>query len=138
MAGETTAVTTNKRKFKTTAPVIGQTWSLAYATGELELNDVKEFGYIPKGATVVGFIYAPTDVDTAGSPTVAQKITVGSTDVATGLTGGQTGTASFVAIRPITVTADTLVSVTTTAAATTAAAGTVNLTALYSNALPLT
>lgn len=138
MAGETTAVTTNKRKFKTTAPVIGQTWSLAYATTELELNDVKEFGYIPTGATLVGFIYAPTDLDTNGSPAVVQKVTVGSTDVATGLTGAQTGAASFVAIRPITVTADTLVTVTTTTAAATAAAGTVHLTALYSNAIPLT
>lgn len=136
MAGETTAVTTNKRKFKTTAPVIGQTWSLAYAATELELADVKQFGYIPAGATVVGFIYAPTDMD-SGTAAV-QKITVGSTDVATGLTGAQTGAASFVAIRPITVTADTLVSVTTTTAAGTAVAGTLHLTALYSNALPLT
>jgi hypothetical protein len=138
MAGETTAVTTNKRKFRTTAPVIGQTWSLAYAAAELELNDVKQFGYVPAGMTVVGFIYAPTDLDTNGSPAVVQKITIGSTDVATGLTGGQTGTASFVAIRPVSVTADTLVTVTTTTAAATAAAGTVNLTVLYSAALPLT
>ncbi len=138
MAGETTAVTTNKRKFRTTAPVIGKTWRLAYATAELELNDVKEFGFIPANSTLVGFIYAPTDLDTGGSPAVVQKITVGGSDVATGLTGAQTGTASFVAIRPVTVTADTLVTVTTTTAAATAAAGTVNLTALYSFALPLT
>ena len=136
MAGETTAVTTNKRKFKTTAPVIGQTWSLAYSTTELELNDVKEFGYIPKGATVIGFIYAPTDMDSGAA--AVQKITVGTTDVATGLTGAQTGAASFVAIRPITVTDDTLVKVTTTTAAGTAVAGTLHLTALYSNAVVLT
>ena len=130
MAGETTAVTTNKRKFKSMAPVLGQTWSLAYATGELELADVKQFGYIPKGTTVIGFIYAPTDMD-SGTAAI-QKITVGSTDVATGLNGAQTGAASFVAIRPITVTEDTLVSVTTTTAAGTAVAGTLHLTALYS------
>lgn len=138
MAGETTAVTTNKRKFKTTAPVIGQTWSLAYATGELQANDVKEFGYVPANSTVIGFIYAPTDLDTGESPAVVQKITVGSTDVATALSGAQSGAASFVAIRPISVTADTLVKITTTTAPATAAAGTVHLTALYSDALVLT
>lgn len=136
MAGETVAVTANKRKFKTTAPVIGQTWSIAYAATDTQLNDVTEIGYVPANTTLIGFIYAPTDLDEGAA--LVQKITVGSTDVATGLTGGQGGTASFVAIRPVTVTTDTLVKVTSTTAAATGAAGTLHLTALYSNALVLT
>lgn len=137
MAGETTSAGTNKRKFKTTAPLIGQPWTIAYSTTQNELNDVMQAGYIPKGMTVVGFLYAPTDMDTGGAPALVHKITVGSTDVATGLTGAQSGAKSFVAITPVTVTDDTLVTVTSTTAAATAAAGTLYLTPIYSAAVVL-
>ena len=99
-------------------------FTVAYATTQLEANDVMNLGYLPSGATVYGVIYSPTDMDTNVSPAVVQKVTIGSTDVATGLTGAQTGAKTFVGIVPQALTAKTLASVTTTTAPGTAAAGT--------------
>lgn len=132
MAGETTSASSTKavRQLAGSGST-SYTWTLTYSTTQNETNDVMEAGYLPAGVTVIGFIYSPSDMDTNGSPALVQKITVGSTDVATGLTGGQSGTKSFVAINPIATTAKTLVKVTSTTAAATAAAGTVYLTPVY-------
>jgi hypothetical protein len=110
--------------------VDAQVWSVEYATGELEASDVMEMGYVPAG-TVIGFFMYSDDLDTNGTPALVRKITVGSTDVATGLTYGQTASGGFVAIEPVTVTTPTLVKVTVTTAAATAAAGTTVLVPLY-------
>jgi hypothetical protein len=101
------------------------------------LNDVLNMGYLPKGVTLVGFIAYATDMDTNGTPALAWKITVGSTDVKTGITIGQATAASthsltqFLAVAPTTTTEPTLVKVTFTTAAATAAAGTLALTPVY-------
>lgn len=127
MAGETTAAASADVPFEMPAGLFIVPFTLTYATGQLEANDVMEAGYLPNGCTVWGVIYSPTDMDTNVSPGLVQKITIGSTDVATGLTGGQTGAKTFVGIVPQTLTAKTLASVTTTTAAATAAAGTLYL-----------
>lgn len=132
MAGETSSVSSTARVTGKKMPgcgLVGDTWTIAYATTELETNDVHEAGYLPEGVTLVGFLYAPDDLDT--STGLVQKITVGSTDVASSLSGGQTGAKSFVAIAPVEITAPTLVKLTCTTAATTAAAGNVYLTPIY-------
>ena len=131
MAGETSSVSSATRKagHYTVFGGIGETMTVAYATTELEANDVHEAGYIPAGVILLGFIYKPDDLDTGTQ--LVQKITVASTDVATSLSGGQTGAGSFIAITPITTTAPTLVKITTTTAAQTPAAGNVYLTPIY-------
>jgi hypothetical protein len=135
LAGETTALAVAARSTGRKLPNVGLTanpWTLAYSTTNNETNDVMEAGYLPEGVTLLGFIYAPDDLDS--STGLVHKITVGSTDVATGLTGGQTGAKSFVAITPLTTTEPTLVKITTTTAATTAVAGNVYLTPVYFSA----
>ncbi len=137
MAGETTSVAALARVTPKKLPFPALTatvFTLTYATTQLEANDVMEAGFVPANVTVVGFLYAPGDLDTNGSPAVVQKITIGSTDVATGLTGAQSGARSFVAINPYSVgDAPELVKVTTTTAPGTAAAGTVYLTPIYAS-----
>ena len=127
MAGETTGTISNDPPFSHPSGTFLVPFSQAYASTDNETNDVKNFGYLPANCTVYGVIYAPTDMDTNVSPAVVHKVTLGSTDVATGLTGAQTGAKTFVGITPVTLTANTLVSVTSTTAAATGATGTLYL-----------
>jgi len=127
MAGETTATTALNAPYELPAGLFLVPFSAAFATTQLELNDVVEMGYAPSGVTIYGVIYAPTDMDTNVSPAVVQKVTVGSTDIATGLTGAQTGAKSFAGCTPLALTAKSKVSITTTTVPGTAAAGTVYL-----------
>ena len=129
MAGETTATTDLNAPYEAIDGLFLVPFTKAYSTTQNELNDVMEMGYLPANVTIYGFIYSPTDMDTNVSPAVVHKITVGS-DLATGLTGAQTGAKSFVGCVPTTITAKTKVTVTTTTAAATAAAGTLYLAAL--------
>jgi hypothetical protein len=136
MAGETTkaAGSDASRKIapKFGGPLLnGKVLSHDYLTTQLELNDVLEIGYIPKGVTLIGFFAYEDDLDSNGTPTLSQKITVGSTDVATAIVLGRIGGASFIGIKPLTTTTATLVKVTNTAAAATAAAGNISLTPVY-------
>jgi len=124
MAGETTVAVSADPPFAAPTGMFLVPFTVAYATGQLEANDVMELGYLPANCTVYGFLYSPTDMDTNVSPAMVQKVTLGSTDVATGLTGGQSGAKTFVGITPVTITANTLAKVTTTTAPGTAAAGT--------------
>jgi hypothetical protein len=130
MAGETTATTALNAPFEGASGLFLVPFSAAYSTTQNETNDVMEMGYLPANVTVYGWVYSPTDMDTNVSPAVVHKITLGSTDLATGLTGAQTGAKSFVGCVPTTITAKTKVTVTTTTAAATAAAGTLYLAAL--------
>lgn len=127
MAGETTSAASADVPFELPAGMFIVPFTLAYSTTQNETNDVMEAGYLPSGATVYGVIYAPTDMDTNVSPAVVHKVTIGSTDVVTGLTGAQTGAKTYNAITPLTLTAKTLAKVTSTTAAATAAAGTLYL-----------
>lgn len=136
MAGETTSVaasTAFQVPKAQSVGVVAYTFTLAYATGQLELNDVMQAGYLPPNVTVVGAIVKATDMDTSGSPALVQKITVGSTDIVTGITAGQSAANAVYGVTPLTTTDKTLVSVTNTTAAATAAAGTLYVTLLVSN-----
>ncbi len=124
MAGETTIALSANPPYEAAEGLFLVPFTVSYATGQLEANDVMELGYLPANCTVYSILYAPTDMDTNVSPAVVQKVTIGSTDVATGLTGAQTGTKSSQPIAPLALTAKTLAKVTTTTAAATAAAGT--------------
>ncbi len=131
MAGETTSTTVAAKYQGSLLPGLNaQTFTLTYATGQLELNDVYEAGYVPGPATVVGFLVKATDMDTNASPALAQKIPVGGPDLVTGVTAGQSGGQATYACVPTAITGPALISVTNTAAAATAAAGTLYVTVL--------
>ncbi len=127
MAGETTTTSNLNAPYELPRGLFLVPFTLSYSTTQTELNDVMQAGYLPAGVTVHGVVYSPTDMDTNVSPALVQKITIGSTDVATALTGAQTGAKTFVGIVPYTTTAKTLATVTSTTAAATAAAGTLYL-----------
>lgn len=130
MAGETTATTNLDPPMDMPAGMFLVPFTLTYATGQLELNDVYEAGYLPANVTIYGFIVKATDMDTNVSPAVVQKITVGSTDLVTGITAAQSGGNALYGCTPTTLTAKTKISVTTTTAAATAAAGTLYVAAI--------
>lgn len=112
--------------------LVGFTMSHTYATAEIdENNDAVEFGYLPGGVTVVGVIIKSADLDSHGSPTLAQKVTIGSSDVVTGDVTGKTGVGAAHWITPTSTTAPTLVKVTSTTKAATAVAGIQYITFLY-------
>lgn len=133
MAGETTAVSANAARVYKDHPGFGLfavPFSLTFGTNDNQLNDVMEAGYIGGGVSPYAVVWIPTDMDTNVSPAAVHKVTVGSTDIVTGLTGAQSGTAQIVPVSAIATTtggAATKVTVTTTTAAATAAAGTATL-----------
>lgn len=110
-------------------------WTVEVTTAQLELNDVLQLGYLPAGVTLLGFIAFADDLDSGTA--LVWKVTVGATDVKTGVTIGQAAAVSthsltqFLAVEPLTTTDRTLVSVTFTTAAGTAVAGTFSLTPVY-------
>ncbi len=133
MAGETTSVAASAARLFTDHPpgsgLFVCSFSLTFATTQLELNDVMEAGYIPANTRVLAVVWAPTDMDSA--TTAVHKVTVGSTDIVTGLTGAQTGAASLTVCTQASIvatpsTSPALVKVTTTTAPT-AVAGTAML-----------
>lgn len=142
MAGETISLSGAAARAGYSNPGAGAFFvpmSLTFTTTDNELNDVYEAGYIPAFARVLAVVWAPTDMDTNGSPAVVHKVTVGSTDVVTGLTGAQTGAASLTVCSQASIVAatsstPTLVKVQTTTAAATAAAGTALLLLLCQTA----
>ncbi len=136
MAGETTSVAASAARLFANAPggaeLFLAPFALTYSTTQNELNDVMEAGYIPPNTRVLAVIWAPSDMDTNVSPAAVHKVTVGSTDIVTGLTGAQTGAASLTVCTQASLaatpsTSPALVKVTTTTAAATAAAGTAQL-----------
>ncbi len=138
MAGETTAVAASAARLFKDNPGFGLfavPFSLTFGSNDNQLADIMEAGYIGVGVTPYAVIWIPTDMDTNVSPLVTHKVTVGSTDVVTGLTGAQTGTAQIVPCSTLaTTTALTKVVVNTTAAAATAASGTATLILLCQKA----
>lgn len=141
MAGETTtALTADSWRnsqvvpaFKGPALHVHQLATATYSnTNQLENTDVMEVDYLPPGLKVWGFIVSATDMDTHGTPTLAQKIVVGSTDVVTGITNGRDGSTSFHALpTPYTTTGIELVKIVNTAASATGATGSVILRVVY-------
>jgi len=134
MAGETVSVAASSARLYPEVPsgTFLVPFSLTFSSTNNETADVMEAGYIPANVRVFYVIWAPTDMDTNVSPAVVHKVTVGSTDIVTGLTGAQTGTASLTVCTQASLaatpsTSPALVKVTTTTAAATAAAGTAQL-----------
>lgn len=132
MAGETTVVAASAARNYYDNPGAGAfvvSFNLTFGATDTELADVMQAGYLPPNTKLLAVGWYPTDMDTNGTPTVVHKVTVGATDVVTGLTGAQTGVSS---LTPVTnagrvlapSTSPTLVIVTATTASATAAAGT--------------
>lgn len=114
--------------------LVGVPFTAAMATTQIDdVSDITELGYLPENCTVVGFIVSATDMDTNGTPLLVGKLTLGSTDVVTGIADGKTGTSTFYGCVPQILTARTKLQWNTTAVAATAAAGTLYVTALYIN-----
>jgi hypothetical protein len=134
MAGETVSVAASSARLFNEIPsgTFLIPFNLTFSSTNNETADVMEAGYIPANVRVFYVIWAPTDMDTNVSPAVVHKVTVGSTDIVTGLTGAQTGTASLTvctqaALAATPSTSPALVKVTTSTAAATGAAGTAQL-----------
>src|SRR3954463_11016357 len=99
MAGETTGVAASSaRGFKENPGFspFAVPFSLTFGTTDNQTADVMEAGYVGLGVTPYAVVWIPTDMDTNVSPAVVHKVTVGSTDIVTGLTGAQSGTAQIV------------------------------------------
>lgn len=135
MAGETTSVsaaTVRQQSEHQGSGLFPMEFDLTFSSTNNELNDVMEAGYLPEYTRVAAVIWAPTDMDTNVSPAVVHKVTVGSTDIVSSLTGAQTGAASLTVCTQASIAAAVsssrqLVKVTSTTAAATAAAGTAKL-----------
>jgi hypothetical protein len=129
MAGETTTAVSQDPPFVGFDGMFLVPFSVSYSTAQNETNDVMELGYLPANCNVHGVIYSPTAM---AASALVQKITIGSTDVVTGLTGAVLGTSSWQTWAPVALTAKTLAKVTSTTAATTPAAGTLSCVFLCS------
>lgn len=106
--------------------------ALTVATTQIdEQDDITEVGYIPDNVTVYGLIFTATDMDT-GSAALVYKAIIGTTDVVTGITAGQTATtAAHYLGTPYTTSGRELLSIKVTTAAATAAQGTLKVRVLY-------
>jgi hypothetical protein len=131
MAGETVSVAASSARLFRDLPsgTFFIPYSLTFSSTNNEASDVMEAGYFPPNCRPLMVLWAPTDMDTNVSPAAVHKVTIGSTDIVTGLTGAQTGAASLTVCTQAAVTATPstsaeLVKVTTTTAAATGAAGT--------------
>jgi hypothetical protein len=139
MAGETVALGATAWRDANVVPAfkgptlhIHEVTATYSATNQLELNDVMELCYLPPGIKVWEIQVAATDMDTHVSPTLAQKITIGSTDVVTGITAGQSGAnTGYPLATAYTTSAIELVKITNTAASATAATGSLKVRFLY-------
>jgi uncharacterized membrane protein len=127
MAGETTAAASLDPPYEGAEGFFLVPFTVSYSTTQNELADVMELGYLPSGVKVFGAIYTPSAM---AASALVHKITIGSTDVVTGLTGAVAGTSSVQTWSPVTLTAKTLASVTSTTAAVTPAAGTLTVSFL--------
>lgn len=139
MAGETTSLAATAwadskvfQVLKGVALQVAEATATYSNTNQLETNDVMEVCYLPSGLKVYGIAVTATDMDTNVSPALVQKITIGSTDVLTGITNGQSGATSYLPLpTPYTTSAIELVKITTTTAAATGATGSVKLRFYY-------
>lgn len=135
MTAATTAAPTGSEKVGFKLSNVGLTaftLSHTYATTEIdEIDDAVEFGYVPAGVTVIGVAIKSADLDSNGTPTLTQSLTLGATEIVTDDDSGQAGTSNVYFIAPIELTAPTLVTMTATAAAATAVAGAQHLHFLY-------
>jgi hypothetical protein len=108
--------------------------AITVATTSLdEQDDAVEFGHLPAGLLVYALIITAADLDSGGSPALVYKAIIGTTDVVTGITTGQSaGTAAHWLATPYTTAAFDKVTLKVTTAAATAAQGAVTVRVLYS------
>lgn len=141
MAGETTSLAAGAYNDADLIPTHGgphlhvhEVTATYSATSQLELNDVMEVCYLPRGIKIWMLGVTATDMDS--STGLVQKVTVGSTDIVTGLTNGQTAATTLSQLAaPYTTTDYELVKITnTTAASGTPATGSVKLRFYYTAA----
>lgn len=111
-------------------------WLHTLATTSIdEANDTINIGYLPPNIKLVGFFVGSDDIDSATG--LVWKIQAAGVDVHTGITIGQAASIStntltqFVGIKPLSITADTLISIVVTTAATTPVAGDIWIQPLY-------
>lgn len=131
MAGETISVPATAARTYYDNPGAGTfvvSNTLTFGTTDNQLADVQQVGYLPPNVKLLAVGFYPTAMDTNGSPTLVLKLTVGSTDVVTGVSGAQGGASSLVPVNQAgrvlaASTSPTLVQVQCTTAAATAAAG---------------
>lgn len=143
MAGETTSLAVGSYKNANYVPTKGESGTLhvhtvtaTYTnTNQLENTDVMEVAYLPEGMTIYQVIVTATDMDTNGAPTLAQKITIGSTDVVTAINDGRAATTTVYPLAaPYTTAAYDLLKVINTAAAATGATGSLTIRLFYTTA----
>lgn len=136
MAGETKALARGAQRFGvklSSRAVVAAVFNLTYSSTENETNDVMEAGFLPAGVVAFQVNVIMSDMETS-TTNVRHKVSIGATDVATGLALGGAGGSGMYAFTPITTTAPTKVTVTTTTAAGTGAAGTATVIVLYYSA----
>lgn len=127
MAGETTLVAAATARNFYDNPGAGLfvvAFNLTFGTTDTELNDIMQAGYLAGNTRVIAYTYSATAM---AASALVQKITVGSVDIATGLTNAVAGTIATGPALTLPTTAagaPTLVQVQTTTAAVTPAAGT--------------
>jgi len=135
MTAATVAAPTYSHRFGNKIPNAGltcQTFSHTWLTAETdEADDTVEFGYVPGGVVVIGFINKTAEIDTDGSATLTHTIKLGTTALVTEDDLVQSGGGEFHAITPQVCSSPTLVSVVTVGTAATHSDGVQYLTFLY-------
>ena len=138
MAGETTSLAAGSWADSKVIPMfkgptlhVHEVTATYSNTNQLEIGDVMEVCYLPAGVKIWALGVTATDMDS--STGLVQKVTVGSTDIVTGLTNGQAATTTMHQLAaPYATTALELVTITNTAAASgTPATGSVKLRFYY-------
>ena len=135
MAGETTLdlVTTEPLlTSKSVGQLVAQKHTVALRTTDLATNDITGVCKVPAAATVFGFFLFTDDLD-SGSEALVWSVLIGTTVVQAGITNAVAKAGTFFACStgPVTVTADTVVSLKATTAAATAVAGNCVITPVY-------
>jgi hypothetical protein len=135
LAGETTTdlvPTTALISSPSCGALIAQPHTVALRTTDLATNDITGVAKVPANSTTFGFFFFTDDLD-SGSEALVWSVLIGTTVVQAGITNATAKAGTFFACTggPITVTADTIVSLKATTAAATAVAGNCILTPVY-------
>ena len=136
MAGETTVdlvSTMPLNTSKSAGALIARPCSVSLRTNDLATNDITGVCKVPANSTTFGFFFQTDDLD-SGSEALVWSILIGTTVVAAGITNAvaKAGATFFPCTPgPVTVTADTIISLKATTAAATAVAGNANITPMY-------
>lgn len=136
MAGETTldlVPTAPLLTSKSVGQLVAQKHVVAIRTTDLATNDITGVCKVPAASTVFGFFLHTDDLDANASEALVWSVLIDTTVVQAGITNATAKAGTFFACStgPVTVTADTVVSLKATTAAGTAAAGNCTITPVY-------